>query len=239
MKDINIEHLNNDLNIKNRGNILSKQNNALSQILNDVINWSIDAGLKYILPNSIENEVIKIKNDILNGNVTKKIINTISSVINFGKENLNNEKKEILNIEDIKNLLKSPDTIKLISNTIEEILNNEKFNNVDKKIKNINNKQIIEKNVEENLNSQLENQIKSINKIENYKNEWYKNYENKDFEKMNKVYRNIKKELIKIIPLDNIIKETRKIENLNELIKSKGGDFNITKEELELANKLI
>lgn len=56
---------------------------------------------------------------------------------------------------------------------------------------------------------------------------------------MNKVYKNIKKELKNIIPLENVIKETKKIENLNELIKSKGGDFDITKEELELANKLL
>ena len=56
---------------------------------------------------------------------------------------------------------------------------------------------------------------------------------------MNKIYKNIKKELKNIIPLENVIKDTKKIANLNELIKSKGGDFNITKEELELANKLL
>ena len=56
---------------------------------------------------------------------------------------------------------------------------------------------------------------------------------------MNKVFNNIKKEIKNIIPLENTIKEIRKIENLNELIKKRGGDFNITKEEMELANKLI
>ena len=236
MEDINIENVNNELSIENKDNILSKQNNALSEILNNVINWSIDAGLKYILPDSIENDVIKIKNDLLNGNAAQKIIDTIGSVINLGKEKLNNEKKEILNTEDIKKVLKNPDTIKLISDTVEIILNNRDINIQNKERSN---KKIIEKNVENNLNNQLESQINSINKIENYKNEWYKNYENKDFEMMNKEYKNIKKELKNIVPIEKLIKETRKIENLNQLIKSKGGDFNITKEELELANKLV
>ena len=236
METINIENVNNELSIENKDNILSKQNNALSEILNNVINWSIDAGLKYILPDSIENDVIKIKNDLLNGNAAQKIIDTIGSVINLGKEKLNNEKKEILNTEDIKKVLKNPDTIKLISDTVEIILNNRDINIQNKERSN---KKIIEKNVENNLNNQLESQINSINKIENYKNEWYKNYENKDFEKINKVYKNIKKELKNIVPIEKLIKETRKIENLNQLIKSKGGDFNITKEELELANKLV
>ena len=236
MEDINIENVNNELSIENKDNILSKQNNALSEILNNVINWSIDAGLKYILPDSIENDVIKIKNDLLNGNAAQKIIDTIGSVINLGKEKLNNEKKEILNTEDIKKVLKNPDTIKLISDTVEIILNNRDINIQNKERSN---KKIIEKNEENNLNNQLESQINSINKIENYKNEWYKNYENKDYEMMNKEYKNIKKELKNIVPIEKLIKETRKIENLNQLIKSKGGDFNITKEELELANKLV
>ena len=236
METINIENVNNELSIENKDDILSKQNNALSEILNNVINWSIDAGLKYILPDSIENDVIKIKNDLLNGNAAQKIIDTIGSVINLGKEKLNNEKKEIINTEDIKKVLQNPDTIKLISDTVETILNNRDINIQNKERSN---KKIIEKNVENNLNNQLERQVNSINKIENYKNEWYKNYENKDFEKINKVYKNIKKELKNIVPIEKLIKETRKIENLNQLIKSKGGDFNITKEELELANKLV
>ena len=236
METINIENVNNELSIENKDDILSKQNNALSEILNNVINWSIDAGLKYILPDSIENDVIKIKNDLLNGNAAQKIIDTIGSVINLGKEKLNNEKKEIINTEDIKKVLQNPDTIKLISDTVETILNNRDINIQNKERSN---KKIIEKNVENNLNNQLESQINSINKIENYKNEWYKNYENKDLEKMNKTLKKINKEFKKIIPIENTIKEIRKIENLNELINSKGGDFNITKEERELANRLI
>ena len=56
---------------------------------------------------------------------------------------------------------------------------------------------------------------------------------------MDKIFKKIKNEIKKGIPLENTIKEIRKIENLNELIKSKGGDFNLTKEEQELVNRLV
>ena len=38
---------------------------------------------------------------------------------------------------------------------------------------------------------------------------------------------------------ENIIKEARKIENLHNLIKNNGGDFNITKEEIKLSEILV
>ena len=93
--------------------------------------------------------------------------------------------------------------------------------------------------MEANIDNEIKKQIDSINKIENYKEQWYKNFNEQNFNDMNKVFNKIKKEIKNIIPLENTIKEIRKIENLNELIKKRGGDFNITKEEMELANKLI
>lgn len=236
MSDINLGYNNKEIDFNKKENIINKQDNALSGILNNVINWSIDAGLRYILPDSIENEVIKIKNDFINGNTAQKIIDNIKEVINFNKEN--KIQKEILNINEIKDFLKNPNTLKFLANTVDEILI-KNFQEKDIKIEKNNTKKIITENIENKLNDEIESQIKSFNKIENYKNEWYKNYENKDLEKMNKTLKKINKEFKKIIPIENTIKEIRKIENLNELINSKGGDFNVTKEERELANRLI
>ena len=234
MKEIIVDNVKNGVDIINNDNILNKQNNALSEILNNVINWSIDVGLKYMLPSPINKEVINIKNEIMNGYGKNKIIDTVKNVINLGKEKLNNEKKEIMNIDDIERILKNPKIIKVLANTVDEILKNKSI-----KSEILNTEEINLKNVENKLNKEFENQINAINRIEKYKNEWYKNYDNKNFEKMYNVFKNIKKELKNIIPLENMIKEFRKIENLNQLVKSKGGDFDITKDELELANKLV
>ena len=41
----------------------------------------------------------------------------------------------------------------------------------------------------------------------------------------------IKTQINKVIPLENILKETRKVETLHELIKNNGQNFNITEAE--------
>lgn len=230
MPDINLA-TNNEIEINNKNDIVNMQDNVLSQILHNAINWSIDAGLRYILPDSIENEVIKIKNDFINGNTAQKIIDNIKGLINSGREKSNNN--EILNFDNIKSFFKNPNTISVLTNTVTSLLSE---NNIDKEK---NSEKIIYENIESNLDKELVNQIKSLNKIDSYKDEWYKKYEEKDLKEMNKIFKSIKKEFKNIIPFENTIKEIRKIENLNELIKSKGGDFNITKEEKELVNRLV
>ena len=52
-------------------------------------------------------------------------------------------------------------------------------------------------------------------------------------------YEKIEKEFNKIIPLENIIKETRKVEAIHNLIKNNGQNFNITEEEKRLAYNFI
>ena len=56
---------------------------------------------------------------------------------------------------------------------------------------------------------------------------------------MEREYNKIKKNLKEIIPLENTIKKGRQIENLHQLIKNKGGKFDLTNEQLELADMLI
>ena len=50
--------------------------------------------------------------------------------------------------------------------------------------------------------------------------------------------KNIEKYLEKITPLENTIKQARKIENIHNLIKNNGKNFNISENEKILAEKL-
>ena len=56
---------------------------------------------------------------------------------------------------------------------------------------------------------------------------------------MEKEYKKIIKELDNIVPLENVIKKAREIENMHLLIKNNGQDFNISREHIELAKKLV
>ena len=56
---------------------------------------------------------------------------------------------------------------------------------------------------------------------------------------MEKEYNKIKKEFKNLAPIEKTINEAKIIENLHNLIKNNGQDFNLSKEQLELAEKLV
>ena len=55
---------------------------------------------------------------------------------------------------------------------------------------------------------------------------------------MEREYQKIKSKLNELMPLENTIKNARTIENLHELIKNNGKNFELTNEELQLAELL-
>ena len=55
---------------------------------------------------------------------------------------------------------------------------------------------------------------------------------------MSQEYEKIEKEYNKIIPLENIINETKKVKAIHNLIKNNGQNFNLTEEEEKLAINL-
>ena len=110
-------------------------------------------------------------------------------------------------------------------------------NNVAKNIKQ--GKNIILNNLESNISNTFSNQYKAIENTNKYILNWRNYYENKDFSGMEKEYNKIEKQLKNIAPIESTIKNARTIEVLHNLIKNNGQDFNLTKDQLELAEKLV
>ena len=54
------------MEINNRLNIENEKNNFFNNTFGKTINYAIDIGLRAILPDLIENQVIDIKNSLLN-----------------------------------------------------------------------------------------------------------------------------------------------------------------------------
>ena len=92
----------------------------------------------------------------------------------------------------------------------------------------------IENKIEETFNEQ---NIYSEN-ISTYINDWKNAFENRDFEKMEKEYLRINKEIKKLAPIENIINEAKNIDILHKLIKNNGKNFDLSAEQMELINKL-
>ena len=110
-------------------------------------------------------------------------------------------------------------------------------NNVAKNIKQ--GKNIILNNLESNISNTFSNQYKAIENTNKYISNWRNYFDNKDFNGMEKEYNKIEKQLKNIAPIESTIKNARTIEVLHNLIKNNGQDFNLTKEQLELVEKLV
>lgn len=142
----------------------------------------------------------------------------------------------------MQNAIKSGGLIDGISSLLDLTIDNVRKaglvnNNVAKNIKQ--GKNIILNNLESNISNTFSNQYKAIENTNKYISNWKNYYENKDFSGMEKEYNKIEKQLKNIAPIESTIKNARTIEVLHNLIKNNGQDFNLTKEQLELAEKLV
>ena len=70
------------------GNLDKQQNNFLESTLGQVIDSSVDLGLRAILPNFIEDEVIEIKDTLIKEGFPEAVNKAIDSAIDIGKSAL-------------------------------------------------------------------------------------------------------------------------------------------------------
>ena len=234
----------NTLNNNLENNLVNqnKQNTFLQSTLGKVINLGLDTGIRALLPNLIENQVIDIKDAILESGFSAGVKKAISSAIDLGKSAVGMVTGNFDNIEQARTVVKSGGLIDSISNLLDKGINflakNKKISyNISSIIKS--GKNVILDTINNNIEENFDNQINSIEKISKYSANWKEYYQNKDFTGMEREYKKIKEKLKEVMPIEETITEARKIENIHTLIKNKDGDFNLSKEELELANKLL
>ena len=222
--------LNNEIN----NNINVEKNNFLNSVLGKTINTAIDIGLRAILPDLIENQVIDIKNALLQNGLKSGIDTAVNSAINLGKSAVGIVTGNFENMDQVRMAVGNGGIVDTVSNVLDKAINNTyKKGYIDKTVTSIikNGKNVLLNNISNNIKSELDQQTNSVEKLEKYINNWKEYYNKEDFEGMTKEYNKIKTQLNKVVPLENILKETRKVETLHELIKNNGQNFNIT--ELE------
>lgn len=229
-------------NIDLQNNLKTVQENFLKSNLGEVINNAVDIGLKAVLPDLVEDEIINVKNTMLENGFREGLNEAIKTVIDFGKSAMGILTGNFENINQINIAVKKGgmiDTVSdLLDKTIEKVEDKNLINKATAKLIKKGKNNILD-SVSAKIEDNLENQIKNVEKIKSYSEKWQQAYENKDFDTMSKNFKNIEKYLKNTIPLENTIKEARKIENLHTLIKNNGENFNITEEEKKLAEKLV
>ena len=221
--------------------VSEKQNKFLESMIGKTINTGIDLGIRALLPDFIEDQIINIKNNLFEYGLKDGIKKTIDDVINIGKSAIG------LVTGNFENVLQAQEAVKkggiidnfsnLFDNILDNIYKNKKINyNVFNTIKN--GKNIILNNIEKNIEKSFSEQINCLEYTKKYIENWKNNFENKNFEGMEKEYKNLKKQLNILLPIEKIINDVRTIENLHAVICNNGQNFNLTEEQLELAQKL-
>lgn len=236
MNNLEVENqITNDVSIEN------KQRNFLQTNIGKAVNTGLNIGLRYILPDVIEDQVIEIKDSFLQNGFKEGVQTAIDSAINFGKSAIGIVTGNFENVQQMQTAVKSGGIIDGISNvlnfTINKVVNSGKIPYaLGSAIKT--GKNAILNNITKNIESEFENQVNQIEKLNKYTNNWKDYFYNKDFDGMQREYDKIRGIMKEIAPIENTIKTARVVENLHKLIKNNGKNFDLTSEELELSKML-
>ena len=269
--------LNNDLNkkISLSETFENLQETFLNKNWGEAINNAIDSGLKIILPDFIENEIIDIKNAFVKEGLVEGIKTAIDTTINKGKELIGMFTGNLENMtqaEAIKTTLECKGkTIAVLGNGFNHIFPKENKslyydiiknggliskvadvleNIVDKTVKNgliregigqliKSGKDIILENAEKNIDKVNKEQVKKLKEMDTAIEKWNEAFKNQDFKTMQNEYKKIENRIDDIMPLEDIINKARTVENLHNLVKNNGKNFDLTEEQMQLAEQLI
>ena len=233
--------LNNENNLNNNLEIEKEQKNFLETTIGKIVNTGLDIGIRALLPDFIDEQVINIKDNLFEYGLKDGITKTIDDAIDLGKSAIGIFTGDFENIEQMQSAVQTGGLIDGLSDLLDTVVGKVSQKGlINSNVANIltQGKDIILDNVQSNIEKSFAEQVTNSNKMNKYINEWKNAFENKDFNVMEKQYKKIEKELKELAPIENTINQARTIENLHNLIKNNGQDFNLTKEQIELAKKL-
>ena len=238
-----IENLekNNNLDVENNLTIEKEQKGFLESTLGKTINAAVDIGIRALLPDFIDEQIINIKDNLLEYGLGDGIKKTIDDAIDLGKSAIGIFTGDFENVSQMQSAVKNGGLIDGVSSLLDTVVDKVSeagliSNGVAETIKQ--GKDVILNNVESNIENTFSEQYSAIENIDNYINRWKDSFEKQDFANMEKEYLKLEEQMQTIAPLTKTIEEAKTIELLHNLIKNNGQDFNLSQEQLELVEKL-
>lgn len=194
------------------------------------------------MPDFIEDEIINIKDNLLNYGLKDGISKTINDAVDLGKTAVGIVTGNFENVSQMQMAVKNGGLIDGISSLLDTVVDNVKQKgilkpSIAKTIKQ--GKNIILNNIENNIEKNFNNQYKAIDNLNKYVEQWKSSFKEKNFDEMDKAYKKIEKQMKEIAPIEKVINNAKNVNVLHELIKNNGKNFNLSEEQMNLAKKLI
>lgn len=220
---ISEKNLNNQLTNDMKNNEISKnQNDFIGNMFKNAINFGVDLGLKSLLPDLIEDQVIDIKNSILEGGF-KEGVDTLMKKVNEFKNSITGIfTGNFNNIQEINTATKQGGIIKTVSKGLSKgIDTGVKSGIIPKSIGGIlkAGKTTMLNEFSNSLESQMRKEIQKFDILNDLNKKWYDALDQRDFDKMTKYTEKISVLSKDLVKFSNIIEETKKIEELHNFIK--------------------
>ena len=125
----------------------------------------------------------------------------------------------------------------LIDKISKKMMNNGKINKTTYNLIKTGKKEILNI-LEDELKSSYKENTYSLEKLNQYCEEWKENYKKQDYEEMKKSINKIKQRLEKSELVEGIINEARDIEKIQKYIEKKGSIENLSDKEKQLLEKI-
>lgn len=239
---MNIEkELINEKNFEINNVIEKEQKSFLDSTFGKIINNATDVGIRYLLPDIIEDEVIEIKDSLLKSGFKEAISTAINKAIDFGKSAIGIVTGNFENTTQIQKAVESGGIIDSVSDALDTVINKAKENElIDKTVASVikTGKNTILDNVSKNIKDTLNEQVKNVEKLEKYADSWRQYYKEQNFNGMENEYKKIEDKLKELVPLENTINMSRQIQTIHNLIKNNGHNFNLSEQEMRLVENL-
>ena len=145
---------NNEINLEKNLNNENEQKNFLESTLGKTINSGIDIGIRSLLPDFLEEQVINIKDNLFNLGLKDGIKKTIDDAIDLGKTAIGIVTGNFDNVNQMQNAVKSGGIIDGVSSLLDTVVKGAKDAGlIDNKVANTlkKGKNVILNNVEKNI----------------------------------------------------------------------------------------
>ena len=218
-----------------------KQTKDIKIDIGNLANTGLEFGLRAVLPDFIEDDIIDIKDKFIQEGFTEGVKETYEKVKDIGKSIQGIFTGKFESVEQVKRLIQTDGildgTSEIIDKILKNLLNKKKISKSTYNLIKTGKKEIMN-SLENELESYYKIDTYSLEKIEEYCQEWKENYFKGNYKEMQKSINKIKQRLDKNESIEKIIKQAREIEKIQKYIEEKGSIENLSESEKMLIEKI-